>query len=97
MDLPIDPLVGPEKHADSAARQRQESVPEPNDNASASSASLDKYWRAILHALLNLIHTNAIHQPGNDSLQFVNHRSVRSFWVKRLDEQCMTISRWTCF
>jgi hypothetical protein len=27
-----------------------------------------------LHALLNLIHTNAGHQPGNGSLQSVNHR-----------------------
>jgi hypothetical protein len=26
-----------------------------------------------LHALLNLVHTNTIHQPCNDSLQFVNH------------------------
>jgi hypothetical protein len=40
MNLPIHPLAGSDEHADSAARQRQESVPEPNDNTSAGSASL---------------------------------------------------------
>jgi len=67
MDFPIHPLVGSDKHADSTARQRQESVPEPNDDTSASSASLDEYRYAILHALQNLIHTYTIHQPCNDS------------------------------
>ena len=74
MDLPIDPLAGSDEHADSAECQRQESIPEPDDNAPAGRASLDENWYAILHDLLNLIHANAIHQPRDQSLQLVNHR-----------------------
>jgi hypothetical protein len=81
MDLPIHPLLGSDKHADSAPRQRQESIPEPDDNTSARSASLYEYWYAIVHAFLNLIHTNTIHEPGNDSLQFVNHRLQPNVFV----------------
>src|SRR5262249_37227727 len=72
--LPGHPLVGSDKHADTSARQGQEPVPKPIDNTSAGAASLDKYLYAIVDALLNLIHTNTIHQPGKASLQSVNHR-----------------------
>jgi hypothetical protein len=74
MHFPIRPIVSVNKHADSAVCKCQESVREPNDYLSAGSASLDKHRDAITHALLNLIYSNTIHQPRNDSLNQFNHR-----------------------
>jgi hypothetical protein len=68
MQLPVLPFFGAYKHTDSAVCKGQELVREPNDDLSAGSASLDKNWSAIAHALLNLIYSNSIHKPGRGSL-----------------------------
>jgi hypothetical protein len=73
MDFPSDPLVGADEHAGAAARQRQESIPAPNDDATANAASFDEDGFASVPTRLNLVHPNAIHEPGNDSLQLFNH------------------------
>lgn len=72
MNLPISPFVSVNKHADSAVCKCQEPVCEPDDNLSAGPAALDKYWCAIMHALLKFIYSNTIHQPRNDSLNQFN-------------------------
>lgn len=74
MDLPIHPLVGSHKHADSAARKREKPVPEPDNDAATSSTPLHEHEDAILHVLLNLIHTNTTHQPCNGSLEKFKRR-----------------------
>ena len=73
MDFPGHPLVGSGKHADSTARQCQEPISERNDDTPTGSAPLDEYGHAILNAPLNSIHANAVHQPCNESLRFINH------------------------
>jgi hypothetical protein len=78
MNLPIHPLVGSDQHAASAPRQRQEAIPEPNDDTTADSAPFDDDWETVSHALLHLIHANMSHQPGNASLQHFHHRRAPS-------------------
>lgn len=73
MDFPVHPFVGSHKHTDSAARECQKSVPEPDDAAAANSAPLQKHWNAIVNTLLNVIHANTIHQPCNGLLGKFQH------------------------
>ena len=82
MDLPIDPFVGSNEHADSAVGKRQESVREPNDDVSAGSASLDEHRCAITHALLDVIDANTIHEPRHGSLNGFHHQCVACARVK---------------
>lgn len=73
MDLPIQPFVSSNKHANAAACQSQELVSEPNNQTSTSAALLHNHGNAVLHALLNPIHADLTHQPGNSSLQRGDH------------------------
>ena len=75
MHFPSDPFVSVHKHRDSAVCKRQEAVRDPYDNVCASAASLDEHWCTIAQAWLNVIESNTIHQPRDDSLNKLGHRT----------------------